>query len=179
MVIPRMLHNADRTGFGPRNVRRQSSDTQAVFSSLGPLLATQCIVTVRGYRALGLRTHVGPFRLAVESSQTPAEGWGELDVVSCRSLEPQADVVSTARPSPREPECHVVSPEASPGTSLLVLAEFGHGRLLFLGRAVGAQLHFRVELEVASPDLVALELKAVQSVATIAEVTMDHSSGYL
>lgn len=44
------------------------------FSS--PLLAIRCTVTTRGYRALSLRIHVGPFRLAVRSSQTPGEGRG-------------------------------------------------------------------------------------------------------
>lgn len=77
-------HDADSVGFGPGNVREtKSSDTQAVLSFLGPVLATRCIVTIRGYRALGyralgLRIHVGPFRLAVRSSQTPAEGRGIL-----------------------------------------------------------------------------------------------------
>lgn len=58
--------------------KKESSDTLAVPSFLGPLLATRCIVTIRGYRGLGLRIHVGLFRLAVRSSQTPAEGRGIL-----------------------------------------------------------------------------------------------------
>lgn len=79
----------------------------------GALLATRCIVTIRDYRALGLRIHVGPFRLAVRSSQTLGEGReGDSDVVSCRSLGEQEDLVFTCEAILLGAECHVVSPAA-------------------------------------------------------------------
>lgn len=77
------------------DARNQSNDTQAVFEFPGPLLATRCIVTIRGYRVLSLRIHVGPFRLAARSSQVPAEGSGGFEVVPCHPFEAHEDVVFT------------------------------------------------------------------------------------
>lgn len=75
-------------------------------------------MTTRGYRALGLRIHVGPFRLAVRSSQTPEEDRGHSDVVSCRSLEDQEVLVFTREAVSMGAESHVVFTVVSPRTTL-------------------------------------------------------------
>jgi hypothetical protein len=110
-------------------IPKQSSLVSSVL-----LLATHCIVTTRGYRALVLHIHIGPSRLAVKIQSDPGHP-GDPDVVSCRSLEDHNILVFT-----REAICvggqmrgrPVVS---SRGDFFSVLGDIGYWRLLLQRQA--------------------------------------------